>query len=959
MTCNNITSYLRLVLLFAIFGKGQAHCPSACKCEGTIMSCQIPAARNFPQMKHTTNFTVLDLSENNILNIPPNSLKHFPHLEELILDGNKIYFLENGAFKGCPKLRKLSMPENNLYMIEDEVFSDLPNLEELYLAKNKISELPKLQSNPKLKKFCISYNTIDSVPTGAFKENNELAELKLSANKLSSLPRGAFPNDVSNYVTLNLVANNFREIPEVVKAMTQLTSLSICHNPFRAFRQDEFLPFKYLRVLSMTNVGLDELPSSMSGLVNLEELYAGRNKIRASTMTTMNFSTLTQLTINDNEIENLQGDAFRGTPMLKTLDLSKNKISDIDDDVFSNLPGLTELNLQDNRLTEVPKLPSINLQKLNFAGNSISVVDKEKFGDITSLSSLVLSRNNFTQLSDVKLSSMVNLQSINISFNNISQLEREDFTGLSKLTTLNLRGNSVTEIDDDVFANVSGLENLHLCHNSLKQINPNALRRIPQLEVFTADHNQIATIDEITFSANKNLKIISLKNNNITRICSKAFAKLHNLEELWLIFNQLTAPPNVEMNPLLRVLGLCNNPIGNLPDRAFEGPEGLEMVLLRSLGLTKLPESVFGNMDKIQHLHLAMDNNLTSVPSVVRKMPQLQILKLTGNPINKISLKDFTGLNNLQELRLDGMKLETDDVTKLFPALPALRTLYLAKNLWRCDCELQWFALGIDGERAAIEIKDREKIICTSPSSLTGKRIDYLRLGDFRHCVASAVVYVTCTSATLTLPYVAMLASDDVKVHNKVSYIPLDGGREKTFMVNPHKRKTNITDLTPDTPYMTCVTTQTTSSVHGSHDVRETCFRFKTLPSAIISSDNGLRENTGIQRWMSIEFVVLYAVLGGVLTCAMIVSLIAVSIWCRRSKLERENNYTNVSSLSGNVSCTEESRDRNGGCSSQGKRQNQARDNGNADGVIMTSKSSTEGYVNSRCVVEKDSRTKF
>ena len=54
-------------------------------------------------------------------------------------------------------------------------------------------------------------------------------------------------------------------------------------------------------------------------------------------------------------------------------------------------------------------------------------------------------------------------------------------------------------------------------------------------------------------------------------------------------------------------------------------------------------------------------------------MPQLQILKLTGNPINKISLKDFTGLNNLQELRLDGMKLETDDVTKLFPALPALR----------------------------------------------------------------------------------------------------------------------------------------------------------------------------------------------------------------------------------------------------------------------------------------------
>ena len=84
--------------------------------------------------------------------------------------------------QGCPKLRKLSMPENNLYMIEDEVFSDLPNLEELYLAKNKISELPKLQSNPKLKKFCISYNTIDSVPTGAFKGNI----LAITANNMAS-----------------------------------------------------------------------------------------------------------------------------------------------------------------------------------------------------------------------------------------------------------------------------------------------------------------------------------------------------------------------------------------------------------------------------------------------------------------------------------------------------------------------------------------------------------------------------------------------------------------------------------------------------------------------------------------------------------------------------------------------------------------------------------------------------
>ena len=54
-------------------------------------------------------------------------------------------------------------------------------------------------------------------------------------------------------------------------------------------------------------------------------------------------------------------------------------------------------------------------------------------------------------------------------------------------------------------------------------------------------------------------------------------------------------------------------------------------------------------------------------------MKSLQTLKLTGNPITSVHSSDFTGLDNLKELRMDKMKLTSIDVISFFSELPALR----------------------------------------------------------------------------------------------------------------------------------------------------------------------------------------------------------------------------------------------------------------------------------------------
>lgn len=72
----------------------------------------------------------------------------------------------------------------------------------------------------------------------------------------------------------------------------------------------------------------------------------------------------------------------------------------------------------------------------------------------------------------------------------------------------------------------------------------------------------------------------------------------------------------IKNNKKLKVIGLCVNPIGNMPAEALVGPINLEVVMLRAIGLKKLSADVFGSTVRLHNIHLA-GNNLTSVPSSV------------------------------------------------------------------------------------------------------------------------------------------------------------------------------------------------------------------------------------------------------------------------------------------------------------------------------------------------------
>uniref|UniRef100_A0A3B4TXW1 Leucine-rich repeat containing G protein-coupled receptor 4 n=1 Tax=Seriola dumerili TaxID=41447 RepID=A0A3B4TXW1_SERDU len=84
----------------------------------------------------------LDLSMNNITELPAYVFKNFPYLEELRLDANHITTVPDDSFEGLQQLRHLWLDDNNLTEVPISSLRHQANLQALTLALNCISYIP-------------------------------------------------------------------------------------------------------------------------------------------------------------------------------------------------------------------------------------------------------------------------------------------------------------------------------------------------------------------------------------------------------------------------------------------------------------------------------------------------------------------------------------------------------------------------------------------------------------------------------------------------------------------------------------------------------------------------------------------------------------------------------------------------------------------------------------------------
>ncbi|CAG5119079.1 unnamed protein product [Candidula unifasciata] len=293
---------------------------------------------NLDVLKHI-GASLRELTLNNVgLRSWPAWIANFPSLTDLSLSNSQLTPIPDTAFNMLTSsLKRLTIVSANLTSIP-RALTVLSNLVSLDLSNNSITEVENLPSQSKLESLSLGFNNVSDGPklvnelsphaaslTYLYLHFNQLLVIPqldhmtslliihLDNNKISDPASGLLPSKVIN---LQLSANNFQAIPNVVRQLNKLTSLFISDN-------------------SIQEIRLIDLPVQLS-----------------------------HLDIQNNAVKTLQDNTFPANSSLRTLYLSRNPLASISNSAFKNLSGLDTLTLGNTNLTRVPTALS-DLASLN------------------------------------------------------------------------------------------------------------------------------------------------------------------------------------------------------------------------------------------------------------------------------------------------------------------------------------------------------------------------------------------------------------------------------------------------------------------------------------------------------------------------------------------------------------------------------------------------------------------
>lgn len=373
------------------------------------------------------NIVSLDISRNQLKDLPENALQNLTSLEILNLSKNRfeswISLNPNKVLQPAIKLKILNLSQNKFRTMANLANQELlisPSLETLILDNceidsihgrspisglNNISVL-KLNNNPLLRIQNLVSPTLNSL----YVSNCQLSYI--NHNELSYLP---------SLVFLKMSHNYRLELPS--------TSHSLFSSSLR------YLDISYCNVFK----------PNLFGFPNLRKVIINHNMIRyLRSNEFINNTKLEYLDLSNNNIGSIKSDTFRGLNMMRFLDLSWNEIAQIPEDSLLEMPSLTQIKLERNYLHRVGHLKSTSLNILDMSSCEISLIGKDSLEGLPSLVELDLSHNLLSHIPD-SISSNT-LKYLNLNYNRISSISNYTFFMLPRLSGLSVIGNRFTNI---------------------------------------------------------------------------------------------------------------------------------------------------------------------------------------------------------------------------------------------------------------------------------------------------------------------------------------------------------------------------------------------------------------------------------------------------------------------------------------------------------------------------------
>lgn len=253
-------------------------------------------------------------------------------------------------------------------------------------------------------------------------------------------------------------------------------------------------------------------------------------------------------------------------PGLYSIDLRNNEIAEVEDEAFSDNSKLEKIDLMENRLTKITK--------------------KVLAGDFEDLQEINLSYNMLASIEIGSLDKLPQLESIDLSCNCLKHLHSDVFKKNPEIRQVYLSDNEINKVESDLFNSKTDLKLLDLARNNLDFIPNLEMKHIKHLDLSTNkitlldlnyeshEKKKSASIAELILAFNQisecseleerrtDILHLDLSNNSIQNLDD--FPSFLNLEVLILASNNLTdlSLHNFEERfPSLKVLNFRENPI--------------------------------------------------------------------------------------------------------------------------------------------------------------------------------------------------------------------------------------------------------------------------------------------------------------------------------------------------------------------------------------------------------------
>uniref|UniRef100_A0A8C1PCS4 Leucine-rich repeat-containing G-protein coupled receptor 4 n=1 Tax=Cyprinus carpio TaxID=7962 RepID=A0A8C1PCS4_CYPCA len=372
---------LGLLCCAAAAGEGQstaATCSPLCRCdEDGGADCSGRGLTTVPTGLSAFTY-YLDISMNNITELPANVFRNLPYLEELMLQNNQLKTVPSAALKNLHALQSLRLDANHITSVPEDSFEGLQQLRHLWLDDNSLTEVPigPLRHQTNLQALTLALNRITHIPDDAFANLSSLVVLHLHNNRIQEIGKNCF-NGLDNLETLDLNFNNLKTFPEAIQTLPKLKELGFHSNNIASIPEGAFQRNSLLRTIHLFDNPLSFVGTT--AFQNLSDLHS--LMLRGASMM-QDFPSLTgtinleSLTLTGTKIRSIPADLCEDlTPVYLFVflplyrDLSRNQIKFIHRDAFLSLSALTNLDLSLNSLASVPTTGLSALNQLKLTGN--------------------------------------------------------------------------------------------------------------------------------------------------------------------------------------------------------------------------------------------------------------------------------------------------------------------------------------------------------------------------------------------------------------------------------------------------------------------------------------------------------------------------------------------------------------------------------------------------------------